>query len=115
MRLASDESALAAAIERARGSDESLKLERESVEKCLSLATERAQKLVKSLAGYDDPVFTEALKLSLDGLQKEVAALRVRQAELEEQWVLKASVLEYMKSLNLDMIVHSPDGAHDAV
>jgi hypothetical protein len=84
--LARDDQALAEAIERARGSDEALQLERESVEKCLSLASGKAEKLVRALAGYDDPVFSEALKLSLDGLQKEVAALRVRQAELDELW-----------------------------
>jgi site-specific DNA recombinase len=105
INLANDNKALERAIERARGSDTNLQLELESVQKCLSLATERAQKLVAAMAGYDDPVFTEALKLSLDGLQQEVAALRVRQAELEDQWRMKASVYEYVKSLNLDLIV----------
>jgi hypothetical protein len=105
MKLASDDTALAQAIERARGFDATLQLELESVQKCLSLATGRAQKLLAAMAGYDDPVFTEALKLSLDGLQKEVAALRARQAELEDQWAMKASVYEYVKSLNLDLFV----------
>ncbi|HKM54242.1 MAG TPA: hypothetical protein VJY33_12605, partial [Isosphaeraceae bacterium] len=38
---------------------------------------------------------------NLDALQKEVASLRARQAVLEEQVQLKASVFEYVKSLNL--------------